>query len=291
MILHVTCTWPETPEQITWSHVIQVSWPHVTCQLSRFTFESLHVLYGPSWELRPRLNEPTPQPDGDKPRNAIPISNKWVLTKKWDKEGNLVKYKAHLVACSFTQRPGLDYNETFSPVIHFKTIRALLAMVPSKKLKVRQLDVKGAYLNGILTQPIYMEQPTGFDDKSRLVCLLIKGIYSLKPKASRMNMEHWIWPHNLATQFSTADLGSMHIHPTRRWPICYSHCLGWRLAVICNNQWTYWMNKNKFGSWVGTHRLGETCEDCRNRDCTRQPIRNNFIAAIPQIHSEEREIG
>jgi len=63
-------------------------------------------------------------------------------------------------------------------------------MVPSKKLKVRQLDVKGAYLNGILTQPIYMEQPTGFDDKSRLVCLLIKGIYSLKPKASRMNMEH-----------------------------------------------------------------------------------------------------
>jgi len=84
------------------------------------------------------------------------------------------------VACSFTQRPGLDYNETFSPVIHFKTIRALLAMVPSKKLKVRQLDVKGAYLNGILTQPIYMEQPTGFDDKSGLVCLLIKGIYSLK---------------------------------------------------------------------------------------------------------------
>jgi hypothetical protein len=53
-------------------------------------------------------------------------------------------------------------------------------MVFCKKLKVRQLDVKGAYLNGILTQPIYMEQPIGFDDSSRLVCLLIKSIYGLK---------------------------------------------------------------------------------------------------------------
>ena len=116
----------------------------------------------------------------EKPKNAIPISNKWVLTKKRDKEGNVVKYKAHLVARRFMQRLGRDYDETFSPVVHFETIRVLLAMVPGKKLKVRQLDVKGVYLNGKLTQPIYMEQPTGFDDGSRLVCLLIKSIYSLK---------------------------------------------------------------------------------------------------------------
>ena len=116
----------------------------------------------------------------EKPKNAIPISNKWVLTKKRDKEGNLVKYKARLVARGFTQRPGRDYDETFSPVVRFETIRALLAMVPGKKLKVRQLDVKGAYLNGKLTQSIYMEQPTGFDDGSGLVCLLVKSIYGLK---------------------------------------------------------------------------------------------------------------
>jgi hypothetical protein len=72
----------------------------------------------------------------EKPKNAIPISNKWVLTKKRDKEGRIVKYKARLVARSFTQRPGRDYNETFSPVVRFETIRALLAMVPGKKLKV-----------------------------------------------------------------------------------------------------------------------------------------------------------
>ncbi len=58
----------------------------------------------------------------EKPKNAIPILNKWVLTKKQDKEGNIIKYKACLVAHGFTQHPGLDYNETFSPVVCFKTI-------------------------------------------------------------------------------------------------------------------------------------------------------------------------
>jgi len=58
----------------------------------------------------------------EKPKNAVPISNKWVLTKKWDKEGNIIKYKAHLVARGFTQRPGLNYDETFSPILHFETI-------------------------------------------------------------------------------------------------------------------------------------------------------------------------
>src|SRR5216683_356276 len=62
-------------------------------------------------------------------------------------------------------------------------------MVPGKKLKVRQLDVKGAYLNGKLTQPIYMEQPTGFDDGSGLVCLLIKSIYGLKQAGRVWNIE------------------------------------------------------------------------------------------------------
>ena len=62
-------------------------------------------------------------------------------------------------------------------------------MVLSKKLKVRQLDVKGAYLNRTLTQPIYMEQPVGFDDGTGLVCLLIKSIYGLKQAGHVWNIE------------------------------------------------------------------------------------------------------
>jgi hypothetical protein len=58
----------------------------------------------------------------DKPKNVVPILNKWVLTKKCDKEGNIVKYKARLVARRFTQHPGLDYDEMFSPVVWFETI-------------------------------------------------------------------------------------------------------------------------------------------------------------------------
>jgi hypothetical protein len=125
----------------------------------------------------------------DKLKNIVPILNKQVLTKKHDKEGNIVKYKARLVAHGFMQHPGLDYDKMFSLVVRFETIRALLAMVLSKHLKVRQLDVKGAYLNGKLTQAIYMAQPVGFEDDSGQVCLLIKSIYSLKQAGRVWNIE------------------------------------------------------------------------------------------------------
>ena len=83
----------------------------------------------------------------DCPNEAVPIPNKWVFVKKYNNQGELLKYKARLVVKGCAQRPGFDYNDTFSPVVRLETIRAILSMVPSKKLQIQQMDVKGAYLN------------------------------------------------------------------------------------------------------------------------------------------------
>ena len=123
------------------------------------------------------------------PKDAIPIPNKWVFRKKYNKEGELTKYKARLVVKGFAQRPGFDYTDTFAPVVHLETIRAILAIVPSQKLVIRQMDVKGAYLNGILKEKVYMCQPEGFNDGTNHVCWLQKTLYSLKQSGREWNKE------------------------------------------------------------------------------------------------------
>jgi hypothetical protein len=77
--------------------------------------------------------------------------------------------------------------ETYSPVIQMDTLHAILALVPKKELKVQQMDVKGAYLNGILKEKLHMKQPKGFKDGTDGICLLIKTIYGLKQARREWN--------------------------------------------------------------------------------------------------------
>ena len=78
-----------------------------------------------------------------------------------------------------------------------ETTRAILALVPIKGLKVQQMDIKGAYLNGVLKEKVYMRQPEGYDDGSRKVCILIKTLYGLKQSGREWNKKLDTKPQNL----------------------------------------------------------------------------------------------
>ena len=92
------------------------------------------------------------------------------------------RYKARLVIRGFTQRYGIDFFDTYSPVTKIATIRALFALASSYKLLVHQMDVKTAFLNGDLNEEIYMEQPLGcvVPGQENKVCKLKKSLYGLK---------------------------------------------------------------------------------------------------------------
>jgi len=125
----------------------------------------------------------------EKPPGVIPIANKFVFTKKTDKDGKLQKYKARLVAKGCTQCLGYDFLEMHSPVVRVETIRSLLAVAAKCKLYIHQMDIKGAYLNGILKEKVYMKQPEGYSDSTGCICLLIKTLYGLKQAGREWNHE------------------------------------------------------------------------------------------------------
>ncbi|KAK8652037.1 hypothetical protein V6N13_141607 [Hibiscus sabdariffa] len=120
------------------------------------------------------------------PEGIKPIGCKWVFKKKTDMDGNVQTYKGRLVAKGYRQIHGIDYNETFSPVAMFKSIRILLAIAAFHDQEIWQMDVKTAFLNGKLEEDVYMTQPEGFvtPENAGKVCKLQRFIYGLK-QASR----------------------------------------------------------------------------------------------------------
>ncbi|KAK8538769.1 hypothetical protein V6N12_034477 [Hibiscus sabdariffa] len=124
------------------------------------------------------------------PKGIKPIGCKWVFKKKTDMDVNVQTYKGRLVAKGFRQIHGVDYDETFSPVAMFKSIRILLTVVAFHDYEIWQMDVKTAFLNGKLEENVYMTQPEGFEtpENAGKVCKLQRSIYGLKQASQNWNL-------------------------------------------------------------------------------------------------------
>ena len=123
-----------------------------------------------TWELVPR------------PPATNVVGSKWIFRIKYHSDGSIDRFKARLVAQGYTQLYGLDFHDTFSPVVRASTVRIVLSIAVTRGWNIRQLDVKNAFLHGLLQEEVFMEQPPGYIDTSHPhhVCRLKKAIYGLK---------------------------------------------------------------------------------------------------------------
>lgn len=121
------------------------------------------------------------------PPNKKPIKTKWEFKAKRDASGNIIRYKARLVVKGCSQKYGVDYLETYSPVVRYVSIRYLVALAVKLQLNINQMDAVTAFLQGDLVEEIYIEQPFGFHDDSEKVCKLKKAIYGLKQSGREWN--------------------------------------------------------------------------------------------------------
>ena len=126
------------------------------------------LLANQTWNLVPR------------PSGGNVVTGKWIWTHKRRADRTLERYMARWVLRGFTQRPGVDYDETFSPVVKPATVRTVLSLALSRTWPVHQLDVKNAFLHGTLSETVYCSQPAGFVDSSRpdMVCRLNKSLWT-----------------------------------------------------------------------------------------------------------------
>eukprot|EP00253_Pinus_taeda_P033359 PITA_33359 len=118
----------------------------------------------------------------DLPEGKDAIGVKWVYKTKSNVEGKIDRHKARLVVKGYKQQQGRDYDETFAPVARMEIVRTMLSIAAQHNWKIYQMDVKSAFLNGVLKEEVYVEQPPGYEvaGQEHKVCKLKKALYGLK---------------------------------------------------------------------------------------------------------------
>ena len=118
-----------------------------------------------------------PRPKG----NSI-VTSIWIYKMKHAAYGSIEKYKARFVAHGFSRKEGIDYEENFAPVARYTSIISVLSLAIVMKWKIHHMDVKTAFLNGVVEEEVYVERPLSFErhDRESHVCRLKKALYGLK---------------------------------------------------------------------------------------------------------------
>ncbi|GJY91400.1 retrotransposon protein, putative, ty1-copia subclass [Tanacetum coccineum] len=129
------------------------------------------------------------------PPNGKTVGNNWVYKKKTNMDGAVHTYKARLMAKGYTQTPGIDYEETFSPVADIRAIRILIAMAAYYNYEIWQMDVKTAFLNGYLNEEVYMEQPKASGSNVTFLILYVETYCLGKTvfHVTVLEFLHWIY--------------------------------------------------------------------------------------------------
>jgi hypothetical protein len=132
--------------------------------------EYVSIMENDVWEVVPR------------PEGKSVVTSRWLYKIKHVADGSIEKYKARFVARGFSQVEGVDYDETFAPVARYSSIRSVVSIAAEMGWKIHQMDVKTAFLNGVLDQEVYVEQPLGFmaHERETHVCRLKRALYGLK---------------------------------------------------------------------------------------------------------------
>jgi hypothetical protein len=157
--------------------------------------EYVSIMKNDVWEVVPRS-------EGKKV-----VGSKWIYKVKHATDGCMDKYKARFMEKGFSQREGVDYEETFTSIARYSSIKIVISLAIEMGWRVHQMDVKIAFLNGVVEEEVYVEQPEGFEvgDREMHVYRLRRALYGLKqaPQAWYSRIDNYL--REMGFQWSEAD--------------------------------------------------------------------------------------